>query len=95
MPTAKAPASAPLVGRPLRQGDDVCALEKELSLGVRVPSAAGGVTPNDIFGNIAGEPLASAVAQNRSQATNERDKGERRYGHMCFMGRKVVHSIIG
>ncbi|CBN74565.1 hypothetical protein Esi_0030_0073 [Ectocarpus siliculosus] len=55
-------------------GDDVCALEKELYLGVRVPSEAGGVTPNDIIDSIAEEPPASASAGFRRQATNERGK---------------------
>ncbi|CAN0389921.1 unnamed protein product, partial [Ectocarpus fasciculatus] len=55
-------------------GDDVCALEKELSLGGRVSAAAEGVTPDGIIGNIAEEPPASAVARNRRQATNERGK---------------------
>lgn len=96
MPTNKVPASAlPPFGRPLRQGDDVCALEKELSLGVRVPSAAGGVTPNDIIGNIAEEPPASASARNRRQATNERDKGERWHGYMCFAVRKLFIRPLG
>ncbi|CAN0539128.1 unnamed protein product [Ectocarpus sp. 12 AP-2014] len=61
-------------------GYDVCALEKELSRGIGVPSAAGGVMPNDIIGNIPEKPPASASARNRRQATNERDKGERRHG---------------
>ncbi|CAM9348276.1 unnamed protein product [Ectocarpus sp. 8 AP-2014] len=43
----------------------------------RVPSAAGGVPPNDIIDNIAMEPPASASARNRRRSTNERDKGER------------------